>query len=132
MTKKNFCGHLCELFFPICWINNIFFFSRQPFLSLCIFISIQNIGRSIPLRSLLLLSFFPPWDTIYGYLSAWKFMICFSKYLQRDTYKSTQWYIYKKINDKNLIGQLNCSYFTLFLVTNLELSKMLQFKKEFP
>ena len=53
-------------------------------------------------------------------------MIWFSKYLQR--VKSTHKPTYcngtvKKFNDKNLTDQLNCSYFTLFIVTNLELSK---------
>ena len=63
----------------------------------------QNFKYAI-LRPLLLLSFVAPWDTIYDYLSGWEFMICFSKYLKRvkNIDKPTQWYSYKKINEKNL------------------------------
>ena len=78
-----------------------------------------------------MLSFVPSWDTIYHYLSAWEFMVCFSKYLQRvkNTHKPTKWYDYKKINNKILTDQLSCSYFTLFhsnqswIVKNVAISK---------
>ena len=74
----------------------------------------QNFKYAI-LRPWLLLSFVPPWGTICLFVCLRIFDLIFKVFTRvKNTHKQTYWYGYKKINDKNLTDQLNCSYFTLF------------------